>query len=82
MNKKQEKYLLSKAKAGDEGARLELIESLMHQVKYIATHYSRKGLPWDDLVQEGRIGLINGIDTLINTDKELTVRLFSFVSTE
>lgn len=77
MNRTAERELLAKAKRGDEAARSELIEGLMSQVKYIAKDYVNKGLEWDDLVQEGRIGLIKAIDYILKKD-DFEVRVWTY----
>lgn len=58
----EEKALVALAQTGDEAARQQLIESHLPLVMGIANGYSYKGLPLADLIQEGNIGLIRGVD--------------------
>lgn len=68
MNKFKEAELLELARNGDGDARHLLITNLMHQVKYIAKDYANKGLDWDDIVQEGKIGLIKSVDYILKLE--------------
>jgi RNA polymerase primary sigma factor len=54
--------LLARAKRGDRGAREEIVVRHMNLVSAIAHRYRGLGLPLDDLVQEGAIGLLAAID--------------------
>ena len=47
---------------GDLQAREELIRQLLPLVKVIACRYRHRGVPLDDLIQTGTIGLIKAID--------------------
>lgn len=58
----EETELLERAKAGDEEALARLVESNLRLVISIARRYVRPGVPLEDLVQEGAIGLIKAID--------------------
>lgn len=59
----QEEIELSrKAKAGDGRARQRLIEKNLRLVVSVAKKYRGYGLPFEDLIQEGNIGLMKGID--------------------
>lgn len=59
----QEEIELSrKAKAGDGRARQRLIEKNLRLVVSVAKKYRGHGLPFEDLIQEGNIGLMKGID--------------------
>lgn len=59
----EEKNLARRAKAGEEQAKLLLIESNLKLVVSVAKVYSRSGLPLPDLIQEGNIGLIKAVDS-------------------
>ena len=58
----REKELAQKSKAGDETARNELIEHNMRLVVSIARKYKGVGLGFQDLVQEGAIGLMKAAE--------------------
>ncbi|MCS6924253.1 MAG: RNA polymerase sigma factor RpoD/SigA [Fimbriimonadales bacterium] len=57
----EELELLRRAQQGDEEAQNRLIESNLRLVISIARRYVRPGLPLEDLVQEGAIGLFRAI---------------------
>jgi RNA polymerase sigma factor (sigma-70 family) len=54
--------LLRAAKRGDRGARERLVALHLGLVKAIASRYRDLGLPLDDLIQEGSLGLLEAID--------------------
>ncbi len=54
--------LLRAARRGDSGARDRLVAAHLELVHRIAAHYRGLGVPYDDLVQEGSIGLLEAID--------------------
>jgi RNA polymerase primary sigma factor len=56
-----ERRLLASAKAGDRRARQRLVELHMGLVRNVAYRYRDLGLPLDDLVQEGAIGLLDAV---------------------
>jgi RNA polymerase sigma factor (sigma-70 family) len=56
-----ERRLLTSAKAGDRRARQRLVELHMGLVRSVAYRYRDLGLPLDDLVQEGAIGLLDAV---------------------
>ena len=49
-------------RAGDETARIELIERNLRLVVSVAKRYSGMGLPFEDLIQEGNIGLMKAVE--------------------
>jgi len=57
----EEAVLTRKAAEGCEGARQRLVEANMRLVVNIAKHYRNRMVPFEDLVQEGAIGLMNAI---------------------
>lgn len=60
---RDEEYTLAvRAKNGDEFARNKLIEANSRFVISIAKNYQKRGLPLEDLISEGNIGLINAVD--------------------
>src|SRR5687768_16032723 len=54
--------LSKKAKAGDKGARQRLIEKNLRLVVSVAKKYRGMGLPFEDLIQEGNIGLMKAVE--------------------
>ena len=59
----QEEIDLSKrAKVGDEKARQRLIEKNLRLVISVAKKYRGYGLPFEDLIQEGNVGLIKAVE--------------------
>src|SRR5215208_2847330 len=59
----QEEIEFSKrAKAGDKKARQRLIEKNLRLVVSVAKKYRGMGLPFEDLIQEGNIGLMRAVE--------------------
>ena len=58
----EELDLARRARAGDDCARRKLAESNLRLVCNIAKKYSATGISFEDLVQEGTIGLMRAID--------------------
>src|SRR4028119_1638956 len=54
--------LSKRAKAGDERARKRLIEKNLRLAVSIAKKYRGMGLPFEDLIQEGNIGLMKAVE--------------------
>ena len=54
--------LALRARRGDRVARTKLVEEHMGLVRAIAFRYRERGLPLEDLVQEGAIGLLQAVD--------------------
>lgn len=54
--------LAARARGGDRVARTALLEAHMGLVRSVAFRYRDLGLPLEDLVQEGAIGLLTAID--------------------
>ena len=54
--------LSKRAKSGDEGARQRLIEKNLRLVVSVAKKYRGMGLPFEDLIQEGNIGLMKAVE--------------------
>ena len=58
----EELNLSRRAKAGDERARQRLIEKNLRLVVSVAKKYRGYGLPFEDLIQEGNIGLMKAVE--------------------
>src|SRR5215210_4729046 len=58
----EEKDLSRRAKAGEEKARQRLIEKNLRLVVSVAKKYRGMGLPFEDLIQEGNIGLMKAVE--------------------
>jgi RNA polymerase sigma factor (sigma-70 family) len=58
----EEMDLAKKIAKGDDAARNRMIESNLRLVVSIAKRHVNKGLPLDDLIEEGNIGLIKAVE--------------------
>ena len=72
LDETEEKELGRRISDGDESARARLEEGNLRLVVSIAKHYTGRGLPLMDLIQEGNIGLLIGLDTLGLMEEGLT----------
>ena len=61
LTKIEERNILIKAKQGDELSQNQLIQNNLKLITKIAKKYINYGIPLNDLIQEGIIGLINAI---------------------
>src|SRR4051812_5654254 len=59
---KEEIDLSKRAKAGDDRARKKLVEKNLRLVISVAKKYRGMGLPFEDLIQEGNIGLMKAVE--------------------
>ncbi|MDP1653246.1 MAG: RNA polymerase sigma factor RpoS [Rhodocyclaceae bacterium] len=61
--KPAEELALARAtRAGDFAARQRMIEANLRLVVSIAKHYQHRGVPLDDLIEEGNLGLIHALE--------------------
>jgi len=58
----EEKALAARIARGDEEARRKMIESNLRLVINIAKRFTGRGLPLQDLIEEGNIGLIKAVE--------------------
>ncbi|MBI5970164.1 MAG: sigma-70 family RNA polymerase sigma factor [Deltaproteobacteria bacterium] len=58
----EEKSLSKKIARGDRGARQKMIEANLRLVVNVAKRYLNRGLPLQDLIEEGNIGLIKSVE--------------------
>ncbi len=58
----EETDLSKRAKAGDARARHRLVERNLRLVVSVAKKYRGQGLPFEDLIQEGNIGLMKAVE--------------------
>jgi RNA polymerase sigma-32 factor len=78
LGRAEERALLERwQKHGDQDARDELVEVLMPRVESIAWKYRSNYVPREDLVAEGLVGLLVGIDRF---DPDRKVRLMTYAS--
>ena len=59
---REETELSRRANAGDERARNRLIERNLRLVVSVAKRYRGMGLPFEDLIQEGNLGLMKAVE--------------------
>ena len=57
-----EQMLARATRAGDFAARQRMIEANLRLVVSIAKHYQHRGIPLDDLIEEGNLGLIHALE--------------------
>ena len=62
LTRRQEVSLSRKARSGDRRARRRLIEKNLRLVVSVAKKYRGLGLPFEDLIQEGNIGLMTAVE--------------------
>jgi RNA polymerase primary sigma factor len=72
----QEISLSRRARAGDQRARKELVERNLRLVVSVAKKYRGMGLPFEDLMQEGNLGLLRAVEKF---DPELGHRFSTYV---
>ena len=62
LSHRQEVDLSQKARSGDRRARKNLIEKNLRLVVSVAKKYRGMGLPFEDLIQEGNLGLVQAVE--------------------
>ena len=72
----QEKALLTRMMAGDRAARDDLITHNLRLVVYLAKKYENTGVPAEDMISIGTIGLIKSINTF-NPEKNIKLATYA-----
>jgi RNA polymerase primary sigma factor len=67
VDSEEQTKLAVKAKEGDERAMNKLIESNLRFVLSVAKEYTYTGIPLEDLIQEGNIGIMKAVDKFDET---------------
>jgi RNA polymerase primary sigma factor len=71
----EEVALAKRVERGDLAAKRELIERNLRLVRWLAQRYRGRGVPYEDLVQEGAIGLLRAVE---NFDHRRAVRFSTY----
>lgn len=74
---KEELRLAREMRAGNFAARQRMIEANLRLVVSIAKHYQNRGIPFDDLIEEGNLGLIHALEKF---DPERGFRLSTYAT--
>lgn len=77
MTPEEEKCVVKRMQDGDNSARQELIERNLRLVVYVAKKYVNCGLDFEDLIQEGSLGLIRATETF-SLDKGVKFSTYAF----
>lgn len=77
LSQEEELSLLARLEEGDNGVRSTLIERNLRLVVYIARRFENTGIPIDDLVSIGSIGLIKAVSTF---DVTKNIKLATYAS--
>jgi RNA polymerase nonessential primary-like sigma factor len=62
LSAREERRLARAVRAGDFDARQRMIQANLRLVVSTAKHYQQRGLPFDDLIEEGNLGLIHALE--------------------
>lgn len=62
LSAEEERVLGRRVQAGDEAARARMIESNLRLVVMLARRYIGRGVPLEDLIEEGNLGLIRAVE--------------------
>ena len=75
LSSEEEKELAKKARNGDKYARDRLIKANLRFVVSVAMHFRGQGLPLEDLINEGNMGLIQAVERF---DESRGVKFISY----
>ncbi|MFA9462838.1 MAG: sigma factor [Velocimicrobium sp.] len=73
LTKEEESLLLQEVKMEKPGAKERFIHDWLPKVVRIARMYKNQGVLLEDLIQEGNIGLLSGIDTIVSLEDTVNV---------
>jgi RNA polymerase primary sigma factor len=76
LTKEEEKVLFKKIKEGDIEARNQILEANLKFVVKIAKNYKGFGVPFDELISEGNMGLIRAMNKFDGENND--VKFFSY----
>lgn len=76
LNREEERALIERLAAGDETVKSSLIERNLRLVVYIARRFENTGIPIEDLISIGAIGLIKAINTY-KPDKNIKLATYA-----
>ena len=77
LSPEEERELALRAKQNDESARKTLIEHNLRLVVFIARRFENTGIPLEDLISIGTIGLIKAVSTF---DAEKKIKMATYAS--
>ncbi|MBO8126720.1 MAG: sigma-70 family RNA polymerase sigma factor [Firmicutes bacterium] len=78
-NQEVDLELIHRIRTGDAGAMEELIQKYTPLVRYIVRNYYAKFFEFDDLMQEGMIGLMNAVNEYDHTRYNIKFSSFAYI---
>ena len=75
LGESEEIELAHRVKKGDSEARKKMIEANLRLVVHLVKHYQNRGLPTEDLIEEGNLGLIRAVERF---DPEFNCRFSTY----
>ena len=77
LSRDEEAELIARLDGGDEGVKSQLIERNLRLVVYLAKKYENSGVPQEDMISIGTIGLIKAVNTF---SPEKNIKLATYAS--